>query len=94
MSITTNFFDRELVAHLYERYHALVEAYPPKNRILGVTRARFEEASRAAFEKGKLADIVCATPDPLPRTDTCEAQSPHTFEANFQHTPRERVRGD
>jgi glycosyltransferase involved in cell wall biosynthesis len=36
MSITTNLFDRELVAHLYEKYHALVEAYPPKNRILGL----------------------------------------------------------
>ena len=62
MSITTNFFDRELVAHLYERYHALVEAYPPKNRILGVNRSQFEQASRTTPETRKHADVVCAAP--------------------------------
>jgi glycosyltransferase involved in cell wall biosynthesis len=56
MSITTNFFDRELVDHLYEKYHQLVEAYPPKNRILGVSRSRFEQASRTTFEKPKRTD--------------------------------------
>jgi glycosyltransferase involved in cell wall biosynthesis len=62
MSITTNFFDRELVAHLYERYHALVEVYPPKNRILGVNRSQFEQASRTTPETRKHADVVCAAP--------------------------------
>jgi hypothetical protein len=80
MSITTNVFDRELVAHLYERYRGLVESYPPKNRILGVTRARFEEASRAA--SGKRTDIPFATPDLPTRADAREAQSRHMFEAD------------
>jgi glycosyltransferase involved in cell wall biosynthesis len=80
MSITTNVFDRELVTHLYGRYRGLVETYPPKNRILGVTRGRFEEARRAT--SGKRTDIAFATPDLLTRTDACEAQSRHMFEAD------------
>ena len=55
MSNTTNLFDRELVAHLIEKYHALVETYPPKNRILGVDRLRFEEAVRTTSEKSENA---------------------------------------
>ena len=61
MSITTNFFDRELVAHLCEKYHALVESYPPKNRILGVNRSRFEESGRTTSEKRKCPDTACAS---------------------------------
>jgi glycosyltransferase involved in cell wall biosynthesis len=80
MSITTNVFDRELVAHLYERYRSLIESYPPKNRILGITRARFEEASRAT--SGKRTDIAFTMPDLLARTDAPEAQSRHMFEAD------------
>jgi glycosyltransferase involved in cell wall biosynthesis len=57
MSLTTNLFDRELVAHLYEKYHTLVETYPPKNRVLGVNRLRFEEA--ATSEKRECADVGC-----------------------------------
>jgi hypothetical protein len=57
MSNTTNLFDRELVGHLIEKYHALVETYPPKNRILGADRLRFEEAIRTTSEKRKRADV-------------------------------------
>ena len=44
MSNTTNLFERELVAHLLEKYDLLVETYPPKRRLLGVNRSRFEKA--------------------------------------------------
>lgn len=73
MNLTTNIFDRELVAHLYGKYHVLVGSYPPKNRILGVDRLRFEDADRTT--KRKRADATCATPYlPLP-TDAREARS-------------------
>ena len=42
MSNTTNLFERELVAHLFEKHRALIDKYPPKRRILGVNRSRFE----------------------------------------------------
>jgi len=73
MSITTNIFERELVAHLYEKYHALVEAYPPKNRILGIDRLRFEDAGRTT--KPRRADVASISPYLQPRTDAREAQS-------------------
>jgi len=43
MSKTTNLFERQLVAHLFEKHRALIERYPPKRRVLGVNRSRFEE---------------------------------------------------
>ena len=43
MSNTTNLFERELVAHLFEKHSALIEKYPPKRRILGVNRSWFEK---------------------------------------------------
>jgi len=43
MSNTTNLFERELVAHLFEKHRPLIEKYPPKRRILGVNRSRFEK---------------------------------------------------
>jgi glycosyltransferase involved in cell wall biosynthesis len=43
MSNTTNLFERELVVHLFEKHRALIEKYPPKRRILGVKRSRFEQ---------------------------------------------------
>ena len=43
MSNTTNLFERELVAHLFEKHRALIEKYLPKRRILGVNRSRFEK---------------------------------------------------
>jgi glycosyltransferase involved in cell wall biosynthesis len=46
MSNTTNLFERELVAHLFEKHRALIEKYPPKRRILGVNRSRFEPNGR------------------------------------------------
>jgi glycosyltransferase involved in cell wall biosynthesis len=82
MSITTNLFDRDLVAHLYERYHALVEAYPPKNRVLGVNRSHFEE--RAETTKRKHADVAGATPYPPPRTNAREARSRPLSAADVQ----------
>ena len=43
MSNTTNLFERELVAHLFEKHRALIERYSPKRRILGVNCSRFEK---------------------------------------------------
>jgi GT2 family glycosyltransferase len=43
MSNTTNLFERELVAHLFEKHRALINKYPPRRRILGVNRSRFEK---------------------------------------------------
>ena len=43
MSYTTNLFERDLVAHLFEKHRALIGKYPPKQRILGVNRSRFEK---------------------------------------------------
>jgi glycosyltransferase involved in cell wall biosynthesis len=82
MSLTTNLFDRELVAHLYEKYHALVESYPPKNRILGVNRPRFEEAGRTT--KRKRADVACTTPYLPLHTNAREARSRHVSAADVQ----------
>ena len=84
MSITTNLFDRELVAHLYEKYHALVETYPPKNRILGVNRARFEESGKTTSEKRKRADVGSTSACLPPRTDAREARSRPVSAADVQ----------
>ena len=46
MSITTNLFERELVAHLIERYRSLIETYPPKRRILVVNRIQIRTLPR------------------------------------------------
>ena len=43
MSNTTNLFEKQLVTHLFEKHRALIEKYPPKRRILGVNRSRFEK---------------------------------------------------
>ena len=80
MSITTNLFDRELVAHLYEKYHALVDAYPRKNRILGVDRLRFEEAGRTT----KRADVGYVTSYLPPRKGGHEAESRPASSADVQ----------
>ena len=63
-NIARNIFPemQELVGHLIEKYHALVETYPPKNRILGVDRLRFEEAVRTTSEKRKRADVSIHAP--------------------------------
>src|SRR5262245_10101906 len=82
MSITTNLFDRELVAHLYEKYHALVDAYPRKNRILGLDRLRFEKAGRTT--KRKRADVGYATSYLPLRTDAHEAESRPASSADVQ----------
>jgi glycosyltransferase involved in cell wall biosynthesis len=58
MSNATNLFDRELVGHLLEKYRSLVETYPPKRRILGVSRSRFEEAVKTSSQK-RWADVSC-----------------------------------
>jgi glycosyltransferase involved in cell wall biosynthesis len=50
MSNATNLFERELVAYLLERYHSLVEAYPPKRRIFGLNHARFAEPDESVGE--------------------------------------------
>jgi glycosyltransferase involved in cell wall biosynthesis len=63
MSNTTKLFDRELVGYLIEKYHALVETYPLKNRILGVDRSRFKEALRTTSEKRKRADVSIRAPE-------------------------------
>jgi hypothetical protein len=43
MRNTTNFFERELVAHLFETHRVLINKYPPRRSILGVNRSRFEK---------------------------------------------------
>ena len=53
MSNTTNLFERELVAHLFEEHRALIEKYPPKRRMLGLNPSRFEEAVKTASEEGE-----------------------------------------
>jgi glycosyltransferase involved in cell wall biosynthesis len=57
MSNTTNLFERELVAHLFEKHRALIETYPPKRRILGLNRSRFEEAVKTGSQKGEQIDV-------------------------------------
>src|SRR5438874_13675990 len=56
MSNTTNLFERELVAHLFEKHRALIERYPPKRRILGVNRSRFEPTAEASDHRRKGAE--------------------------------------
>jgi glycosyltransferase involved in cell wall biosynthesis len=56
MSNTTNLFERELVAHLLEKYDSLVEIYPPKRRLLGVKRSRFE-AVETSTQKRERAGV-------------------------------------
>jgi hypothetical protein len=51
MSNTTNLFERELVAHLFEKHRALIEKYPPKRRILGVNRSCFEQSRQTASSR-------------------------------------------
>jgi glycosyltransferase involved in cell wall biosynthesis len=60
MSNTTNLFERELVAHLLEKYRTLVERYPPKRRVLGVNRSRFEETAATRSHESKQADVHLA----------------------------------
>jgi glycosyltransferase involved in cell wall biosynthesis len=61
MSITTNFFERELVGYLYEKYHTLVEAYSQKNRIFGVKRSQFEHASTRKMVEPQDRKSLCLT---------------------------------
>jgi glycosyltransferase involved in cell wall biosynthesis len=57
MTNTTNLFERELVAHLLEKYDSLVEIYPPKRRLLGVNRSRFEDAVETSTQKRDRAGV-------------------------------------
>jgi len=45
------------VAHLFEKHRALIEKYPPKRRILGVKRSRFEEAVKTGSQKAEQIDV-------------------------------------
>jgi len=58
MSNTTNLFERELVAHLFEKHSALIEKYPPKRRVLGVNRSQFERTAEPGPDAHKHAEIV------------------------------------
>jgi glycosyltransferase involved in cell wall biosynthesis len=60
MSNTTNLFERELVAHLFEKHRALIEKYPPKRRILGVSRSRFEQTVETNAHERKRAEVYLA----------------------------------
>jgi glycosyltransferase involved in cell wall biosynthesis len=60
MSITTNLFERELVAHLIEKYRSLIETYPPKRRILGVNRSVFEQTTKTSSHACKPVDVHMA----------------------------------
>jgi hypothetical protein len=55
MSNTTNLFERELVAHLFEKHRALIERYSPKRRVLGVNRSRFEQTAETSAHGRKRA---------------------------------------
>ena len=57
MSNTTNLFERELVAHLLEKYGSLIETYPPKRRLLGVDRSWFEGAVETSTQKREPAGV-------------------------------------
>ena len=73
MSNTTNLFERELVTHLFEKHRALIERYPPKRRILGVKRCRFEEELGTIHltrnQPARVKDSDCST-DPAPKHQT------------------------
>jgi hypothetical protein len=60
MSNTTNLFERELVAHLVEKHRALIDGYPPKRRILGVNRSRFEKMAEPTVHPSKRAEVNLA----------------------------------
>ena len=60
MSNTTNLFERELVAHLFEKHRALIERYSPKRRILGVNRSRFEQTAETSAHGFKRAEVYLA----------------------------------
>src|SRR6266403_60477 len=60
MSITTNLFERELMAHLIEKYRSLIETYPPKRRILGVNRSVFEQTTKTSSHACKPVDVHMA----------------------------------
>ena len=57
MSNTTNLFERELVANLFEKHRALIEKHPPKRRILGVNRSRFEQTAETNTHERKRAEV-------------------------------------
>ena len=63
MSNTTNLFERELVVHLFQKHRALIDKYPPKQRILGVNRSRFEK------EAGLIP--LTRNPPPLEKDSGC-----------------------
>jgi glycosyltransferase involved in cell wall biosynthesis len=58
MSNTTNLFERELVAHLFEKHRALIERYSLKRRILGVNRPQFEQAAETSVHGRKRAEVL------------------------------------
>jgi len=60
MSNATNLFERELVAHLFEKHRALIERYSPKRRILGVNRSRFEQTAEASARGRKSPEVYLA----------------------------------
>jgi GT2 family glycosyltransferase len=60
MSNTTNLFERELVAHLFEKHRALIERYSPKRRILGVNRSQFEQTTETSVHGFKRAEVYLA----------------------------------
>jgi len=60
MSNTTNLFERELVAHLFQKHRALIERYSPKRRILGVNRSRFEQTAETSAHGRKRAEVYLA----------------------------------
>src|SRR6266542_1297030 len=60
MSITTNLFERELVAHVIEKYRSLIESYPPNRRILEVNRPVFKQTAKTSSHARKPADVHMA----------------------------------
>jgi len=60
MSNATNLFERELVAHLFEKHRCLIRMYSPKGRILGLNPLRFEEAVKVHSQNRARTDISMA----------------------------------
>jgi len=60
MSNTTNLFEGELVGHLFEKHSVLIDSYPPKQRILGVNRSRFEQTAEISAHGHKREEVDLA----------------------------------
>jgi len=71
MSNVTNLFEKELVRHLLEKYRSLVQIYPPKRRIFGVSWSQLE--------------ALGITPQKREQTDTLHSHSLRSSVGSASH---------